>query len=100
VLALPSQTRGLIEQYGLTRAQTDPELWVVDRCGGAWSGAAGVNRVFEELGPVWVWLAGAYRLALVRRLEDRGYRWIAEHRSRFRFWSTTPECERLPGRCA
>jgi predicted DCC family thiol-disulfide oxidoreductase YuxK len=99
VLALPSQTPGLVERYGLTRAQADRELWVVDRTGGAWSGAAGVNRVFAELGPLWASIAGVYRLPLMRRIEDRAYRWVAEHRSRFRFWSTTPECERRPGLC-
>ncbi|HEY1297046.1 MAG TPA: DCC1-like thiol-disulfide oxidoreductase family protein [Chloroflexota bacterium] len=99
VLALPSQTRGLVERYGLSRSQTDRELWVVDREGRAWPGAAGVNRVFAELGPFWARVAGVYRFAPIRRIEDRAYRWVAEHRSRFRFWSTTPECEQRPGTC-
>jgi predicted DCC family thiol-disulfide oxidoreductase YuxK len=100
VLALPSQIPGLPERHGLTRAQTDRELWAIDPHGGMFAGAAAVNRVLAELGGAWSWLSGAYRFPLVRWAEDRGYRWVADHRSRFWFWSTTPECERPGSRCA
>jgi 2-polyprenyl-6-methoxyphenol hydroxylase-like FAD-dependent oxidoreductase len=45
VLALPSQTPGLVEQYGLTRTHTDRELWSVDSSGTLFSGAADCYRV-------------------------------------------------------
>ena len=99
MLALPSQTPGLVEQYGLTRAQTDRELWAVDPSGGSFSAAAAVNRILVELGPAWSWLTLAYRVAPIRWAEDRAYRWVAEHRSRLWFWSTTPECERAGATC-
>ena len=70
VLALPSQTLGLVEQYGLTRVQTDRELWAVDLNDGSFSGAAAVNRVLTELGTAWSWLAGAYRIAPIRRQQQ------------------------------
>ena len=96
VLALPSQTPGLVERHGLSRAQADRELWAVDANGTLFAGAAAVNRVLAELGGAWAWLAMAYRLGPIRRAEDRAYRWVAEHRSRFWFWTTTPECQQ-PG---
>jgi predicted DCC family thiol-disulfide oxidoreductase YuxK len=96
VLALPSQTPGLAEQYGLTRTQADRELWAVNASGTLFQGAAAVNRVLTELGRPWSWIAQLYRLRSIRWLEDRAYRWVAEHRSRLSFWSTTPECD-VPG---
>ncbi len=100
VLAHPSQTPGLVEQYGLTRAQTDRGLWAVEPGGRAFSGAAAANRVLAELGGAWAWLAPAYRWAPLGWAEDRVYGWVAAHRSRLRFWSTTLECERPDTTCA
>jgi predicted DCC family thiol-disulfide oxidoreductase YuxK len=99
VLALPSQTPGLVEQYGLTRAQTDREVWAIEPSTGSFSGAAAVNRILAELSPTWAWLARAYRVAPFRWAEDRAYRWVADHRSRLGFWSTTPECEQPGAQC-
>src|ERR1051326_664937 len=33
VLVLPSQVPGLVEEYGLSRAQTDSALWAIDATG-------------------------------------------------------------------
>ena len=99
MLALPSQTPGLVAHYGVTRAQTDSELWAVVPSGASFSGAAAVNRVLTELGGWWFWIAQMYRLTPIRWLEDRSYRWVADHRSDLRFWSTTPECDRPRVRC-
>jgi predicted DCC family thiol-disulfide oxidoreductase YuxK len=92
VLALSNQTPGLIEQYGLTRAEVDREVWAIDRAGRKWGGAAAINRVLEELGGKWALLAKAYRLAPLRWLEDRVYRWVAAHRAWIsRWWGAEPE---------
>jgi len=99
VLALPSQAPGLVAHYGVTRAQTDSELWAVDPSGASFSAAAAVNRVLTELGGWWFWIAQMYRLTPIRWLEDRSYRWVADHRSDLRFWSTTPECDQPRVRC-
>ena len=99
MLALPSQTPGLVQQFGLTRAQTDRELWAIEAGGGRFSGAAAVNRVLAELGGGWSWLAGLYRVGPLRWAEDRAYVWVAEHRSSMWFWTTTPECQQPGVRC-
>lgn len=80
MLVLPNQISDLADQYGLSREQVDREVWAVAPDGTRWSGAAAINRTFQELDGVWAWLAAIYRLAPVRWIEDRAYRWIAEHR--------------------
>jgi len=99
VLVLRSQVPGLVEQYRLTRAQTDRALWVVDSSGSSFSGAGAVNRVLAELGGPWSCLAGVYRFAPIRWAEDRAYGWVADNRSRLWFWTTTPECDQPGARC-
>ncbi len=82
VLAQPNQTPGLLDDVGLTRAQADHAAWAIDRDGKAYGGAAAINRVLAELGGLWGPATWLYRLPPLRWLEDRGYRWVAEHRSR------------------
>lgn len=93
VLALPNQQPGLIQRYGLTREAVDREAWTIDPSGRKYAGAASINRVLEELGNGWRWLAALYRVPPVRWLEDLGYRWFAAHRSWFAWWGVTPECD-------
>lgn len=99
VLVLPSQTPGLVAQYGLSRAQTDRELWAVDRTGARFAGAAAVNRVLVELGGAWRVLVWLCALKPMRWIEDRIYRWVATHRRYFTFFSMTPECEQPETPC-
>ena len=96
VLTLPSQTPGLAVRYGLTRADTDRELWAVDAHGRLFAGASAVNRVLRDLGGAWRAVSSLYTLPPVRWIEDRAYRWVATHRSELRFWTMTPECDQ-PG---
>jgi predicted DCC family thiol-disulfide oxidoreductase YuxK len=96
VLALPSQTPGVAEQYGVSRRQLDRELWAIDRNGRLFAGAAAVNRTLSELGEPWTSFALAYQRAPIRWTQKVVYSWIAKNRSRLGFFSTTPECEQ-PG---
>lgn len=73
----------MLERFGLSREQAAREAWLVEPDGRRHAGAAAINRVFAELGGLWGWLALAYRLAPVRWLEDRLYRWVADHRGAF-----------------
>jgi len=100
VLALPNQTPKLIEQYGLTRAEVDQEVWVIDPDGHRWAGASAVNRVWRELGGVWRIAGRLYFFPPLQWVEDSVYRWVAEHRGLMaKVWSTTPECERSGVEC-
>jgi predicted DCC family thiol-disulfide oxidoreductase YuxK len=92
VLALPNQTPQLIERYGLTREDVDRQVWAIDASGQQFSGAAAINRVWMELGGAWRWIARLYRFALVARLEERAYGWVAAHRRGLsRVWGAEPE---------
>jgi predicted DCC family thiol-disulfide oxidoreductase YuxK len=94
VLALPNQIPGLIDPYGLSRAQVDQEVWAIAADGTRWSGAAAINQVLRELGGGWAGLAALYRLAAFRWLEEHAYGWIAAHRTWIsRWWGDPPEWE-------
>jgi predicted DCC family thiol-disulfide oxidoreductase YuxK len=95
VAVLPSQTPGLAERTGLSRAELDRAAWAIDRAGCYYAGAAAINRAWAKLGR-WRWLARLYALPGARQVEDWFYRWFAAHRGRFARWGATPGCER-PG---
>jgi predicted DCC family thiol-disulfide oxidoreductase YuxK len=96
VLALHNRTPGLLERLGLTRAQVDESVWVVEPGGAQFGGAAAANRALAELGGGWPLVARAYRLPPVRALEELLYRWVARHRPRMaRFWADPPEASDL-----
>lgn len=100
VLALPSQARGLREAYGLTRAQVEREAWAIEPSGRRYAAAAAMNRVLSDLRGPWPLVAALYRLPLLGWLEDRTYRWVADHRRLLsRWWSTTPECDQPEAEC-
>lgn len=96
VLALPNQTPALIERAGLTRAQVDRAVWVIDRDGRRYAAARATNLVLAQLGGGWRWLARLYHLPPLGWAEELGYRWFARHRAHFARWGVTPACER-PG---
>ncbi|MGI8554675.1 MAG: thiol-disulfide oxidoreductase DCC family protein [Dehalococcoidia bacterium] len=97
VLALPSQTPGLIEQIGLTRTQVNRSVWVITRDGRCYHSAAASNRVLQELQHShWRVLARLYRVPGLGRWEEWCYAWFARNRGHFVRWGMTPACER-PG---
>jgi predicted DCC family thiol-disulfide oxidoreductase YuxK len=83
----------------LTRAQVDRDAWAIDPNGRAYAGAAAINRALRELGPFWSAVGSAYQLPLIRWFEDRGYRWIANHRSWLAWLGDVPACEQPDARC-
>lgn len=97
MLALPNQTPGLIEQYGLTRAEVEREVWAIDPSGRQYPAVEAANRILKELNSPWPTLAALVSIPPIRWIEDRLYRWVAANRSALsRWWGAVPECER-PG---
>jgi predicted DCC family thiol-disulfide oxidoreductase YuxK len=92
----PNQLPGVLAAHGLTRAEADRSAWVIEPSGHRISGAAGLNRVLEELGGGWRLLALSYRVPLLASVEEAAYRWLAANRERLGWLGVTPECDR-PG---
>jgi len=100
VLAIVNQQPGVLERYGVTRAEADRAAWTIDREGRRLDGAAALNRVLAELGGPWSLLAAVYRVPGIGALQEALYRWFAPRRSRFHRFGVTPECDEPGVRCA
>lgn len=92
---LPSQAPGVLERFGLSRQQADETVWAFHGARRL-SGAAAVNATLDAA------LGGSlferlYRMPGSKAAQDRGYRWIAEHRGGFP--GVTPWCRQHPGDC-
>ena len=96
----PSQRPGVLERFGVTEAEAAAAVWAFETgASGAPSrhrGAAAINRALDVALGVRL-LMPFYRLPLIRQAQDRGYRWVAEHRHRLR--GTTPWCTAHPEDC-
>jgi predicted DCC family thiol-disulfide oxidoreductase YuxK len=91
--SVPERRAGFIATIGITAWPSDRAVWTIDSTGRRYEGAAAINRTLEELGR-WRYLAAPYRLAPIRRAEDRFYRWFS-----FARWGVTPACERPGAEC-
>lgn len=100
MLAIVNQQPGVLERYGVTRAEADRAAWTIDREGRRLDGAAALNRVLAELGGPWSLLAAVYRVPGIGALQEALYRWFAPRRSRFHRFGVTPECDEPGVRCA
>lgn len=96
VTAIPFQTSGVPEQYGLNFEQCNSVAWVVTPDYKHYPGAAAINMVLAvALGtalPVQI-----YRLPGMQQIQNRVYDWIARNRRRFR--GDTPHCIQHPDAC-
>jgi predicted DCC family thiol-disulfide oxidoreductase YuxK len=99
ILAVPNQTPGLRQQFGLSRSDVDRQLWAISRTGGMYGGAAACVLVLRELGGIWAALAHLYRLPGVPWCAARLYALVARHRGRLARWGATPACERTGVEC-
>ena len=100
VLAIANQKPGVLERYGLSRAEVDRAAWTVDAQGRKLEAAAAINRVLHELGGGWPVVAALYRPRPVAAVEEAVYRWFARNRSRFHRFGVTPECDEPGAGCA
>lgn len=99
VLAVASQKRGALERYGVTRAEADEQIWLIDRAGRRIGAAAAINHVLQQAGGAWALLAAPYSFAPAGALEEAFYRWFARNRSRFHRFGVTPECDEPGADC-
>jgi predicted DCC family thiol-disulfide oxidoreductase YuxK len=87
IVAVPSQQSGVLEQFGLTRAEANQAAWAVSAQGERFRGAAAINRALAETGSPLSVLARLYRFRPLAWLENFGYRGIANHRHQLsRLW--------------
>jgi predicted DCC family thiol-disulfide oxidoreductase YuxK len=100
VLVIANQVPGVLERYGVTRAEADLAAWTIDDQGARLHGAAAVNRVLRELRGGGRIVASLYRLRPLAAIEEAFYRWFAKRRSRFHRLGVTPECEEPGSSCA
>jgi predicted DCC family thiol-disulfide oxidoreductase YuxK len=90
VQAVPNQAPGVLDRFGLTRAEADRTAWLVAADGKRFEGAAAINRVLAEV-PGWRSMAALYGVKPVAAVEDAAYRWFAKNRSRFARFGVEPE---------
>jgi predicted DCC family thiol-disulfide oxidoreductase YuxK len=99
VLAIPSQEPGVLDRYGITRAEADRAAWSIDSHGTRLEGAAAINRVLDELGTGWSALAAPSRLRPMAAFEEAAYRWFAPRRSLFHRLGIRPACDEPGAHC-
>ena len=100
VQAIANQKAGVLERYGITRAEADRAAWTVDGEGRRLEGAAAINRVLAEMPGNWPAIASIYRVHPIAAVEEAFYRWFARRRSRFQRWGVRPECDEPEAGCS
>ncbi len=92
----PLQRAGTAERLGIPTDRLLESVWWLDSSGEVYRGAQAANAaVSAALGTKLPLLV--YRIPGVRSLQEAVYRWVADHRYRFR--GTTPYCESHPIAC-
>jgi predicted DCC family thiol-disulfide oxidoreductase YuxK len=85
VLAVPSQEPGALERYGVTAAEADASVVVIDHQGRRTYGARAVATILDAI--------GLRKSAALLRLPgaETGYRLVARNRGRLsRVWGDRP----------
>jgi predicted DCC family thiol-disulfide oxidoreductase YuxK len=92
----PFQAPGSAERLGISESRMFDMSWWLDDSGAVYGGAEAINAaVSVALGTRLPLLI--YRIPGIRAVQEVVYRWIANHRYRFR--GTTPYCESHPVAC-
>jgi predicted DCC family thiol-disulfide oxidoreductase YuxK len=90
---VPNQAPGVLERFGVTRAEADRAVWLVDPDGRRREAGAAVSGTLEVLGGGWLLLAGLYRTRPSAAVAEAAYRWVARNRHRLARFGATPECD-------
>lgn len=99
MLVVANQKPGVLERYGVTRAEADRAAWTVDAEGRKLDGAAAINRTLHELGGGWRALGALYRVKPLAAVQEAVYWWFAPRRSRFHRFGIVPECDEPGAGC-
>lgn len=89
IRALPLQGRRVLELAGLTRDEAMAAAWWIGTDGQRERGAGAINAALAAATGIAAFRV-LYRVPGLRWLQDRAYRWIAEHRRLLR--GATPHC--------
>jgi len=96
----PAQRPGVCERFGVSAEAARTAVWAIERKvtggGAAYRGAAAVNRAVEVALGV-RGLSGLYVVPGITALQNRVYRWVADHRHRLP--GATPWCTAHPADC-
>jgi predicted DCC family thiol-disulfide oxidoreductase YuxK len=90
---VPNQAPGVLERFGVTRAEADRAVWLVDPDGRRREAGAAVSGTLEVLGGGWRLLAVLYRTRPSAAVAEAAYRWVARNRHRLARFGATPECD-------
>ena len=99
MLAIANQKPGVLERYGMSRADGERTAWTVDAEGRRLEGAAAISRVLIALGGGWGVVGAFYEAPPLKFACDALYSWFAPRRARFRHFGTTPECDEPDAGC-
>ena len=97
--AIASQKPGVLERYGISRADADRTVWTIDSQGGRLEGAAAVSQVLIALGGGWAIIGTLSRAQPLKFVVVAAYRWFAPRRGRFQRFGVTPECDEPGAHC-
>jgi predicted DCC family thiol-disulfide oxidoreductase YuxK len=97
---VPNQGPGVLERFGVTRAEADRAVWLVEPGGRRREGAAAVSGTLEVLGGGWRLLALPYGTRPSAAVAEAAYRWVSRNRHRLARFGDTPECDRPGNPCA
>jgi predicted DCC family thiol-disulfide oxidoreductase YuxK len=83
-----------LARFGLTRAQVDRAVWLIDLAGEqSLEASAAVNRALLELGGFWPWVGQALGLPPLCWAEEAAYHLVAAHRGKLARWGIAPACD-------
>ena len=96
VSAVPFQKSGVPETAGLSYEQCEAAAWAMLTDGTLSRGAGAINAALSTATRFPIFSV-AYRLPVIRQVQDFTYAWVVENRSRLP--GVTPYCEQFPEEC-
>ncbi|RRD35100.1 DUF393 domain-containing protein [Leucobacter sp. OH2974_COT-288] len=96
ITLLPSQNAGPLERFAITAGEAEHTVFFITPDGHKLQGAAAVTAALDVARSTRIFTR-LYRFPGCGQLLERGYRWVAANR--YRFKGVTPWCTRHPEQC-